>query len=183
MHFPGDSTWQVSSRDGGTFALYVRDALGVSTPTADAIPALTPPVPRLPGAAVPETFGAAWDRWWTRSLTNSGAEFVPLRWPVGTPAQLKPAFEAWRPDPTSPEESDRRDAARTVFHEVLVEVVAQLTGELGHPPRFTLDLTELPVQGKFWQRVGPQAVLISEELKGSRTVIAPLESLLRELAQ
>jgi hypothetical protein len=45
MSFPDDSTWMVSSGDRGTFALYVRDALGINSPTADAIPLLSPAVP------------------------------------------------------------------------------------------------------------------------------------------
>ena len=38
MKFPGDSTWVITSGDGGTFALFVRDALGISTPAADSVP-------------------------------------------------------------------------------------------------------------------------------------------------
>ncbi|MCR3752298.1 hypothetical protein [Lentzea californiensis] len=173
MHFPGDSTWQVSSGNGDTFTLYVRDALGISTPTADSIPPLTPPVPRLHGVAVPETFGSAWDRWWAQSVSG-GAEAVPGRWPVGLPQQLRPAYDEW----VTHKDHDRR----ANFSEVLHEIVAQLTGELGHAPVFALDIVEVPVRGQFWRRLTTNSVMVSEELMASRNLIAPLESVLRELA-
>ncbi|MET9226082.1 hypothetical protein [Lentzea sp. NPDC003310] len=179
MHFPGDSTWQVSSGSGDAFVLYVRDAMGVSTPTADSIPPLTPPVERLHDVYVPETFGSGWDRWWTESLTTGGGG----RPPVGVPEHLREAYQRWRPDHTSPEQTRRRDAARRHSYELLTEIVDQLTTELGHPPRFSFTLVEIPVQGQFWRRVGTHTALVSDELRASRNLLAPLESVLRELAQ
>lgn len=175
--------WVVSSGPGDTFALYVRDALGISTPTADAIPPLTPPVPRLHGVTVPETFGAEWDRWWRQSLVTGGAQHVPGRWPAGLPEELVGAHEQWEPDRRSPENTQRRDDARAAFSDLLREVVDQLTEELGHPPVFELDIIEIPVAGQFWRRLTTSKVLVSEELKSSRNVLAPLESVLRDLAQ
>ncbi|WP_330275808.1 hypothetical protein OG205_09125 [Lentzea sp. NBC_00516] len=174
MHFPGDSTWRVSSGRGDTFTLYVRDALGISTPTADSIPPLTPPVPRLPGVTLPDTFGAAWDRWWAQSV-SAGAEDVPGRWPVGLPQQLRPAYDEW----VTHKDYD----GRTNLSEVLQEIVAQLSGELGHVPVFDLEIVEVPVQGQFWRRLSTNSVMVSEELMASRNLIAPLESVLRELAR
>ena len=179
MHFPGDSTWQVSSGSSDTFVLYVRDALGISTPTADAIPRLTPPVPRDHDSYVPETFGSAWDRWWTQSLTTGGGG----RPPVGVPEHMRAAYTLWRPDPTSPEQTRLRDTARQDGYLLLREIVDQLTVELGHEPVFNLRMIEIPVEGQFWRRVDKHTVLVSDELKASRNVIAPLESVLRELAQ
>ncbi|SFR27465.1 hypothetical protein SAMN04488564_11164 [Lentzea waywayandensis] len=179
MHFPGDSTWQVSSGSGDTFVLYVRDALGISTPTADAIPRLTPPVPRDHDAYVPETFGSAWDRWWTQSLTTGGGGHPP----VGVPEQMRADHTRWLPDPTSPEQRALRHHARTDSYTLLKEIVDQLTVELGHEPVFNLRMIVIPVEGQFWKRVGKHTVLVSEALKISRNVIAPLESVLRELAR
>ncbi|WP_394619136.1 hypothetical protein JNUCC0626_08575 [Lentzea sp. JNUCC 0626] len=179
MHFPGDSTWQVSSGGADTFVLYVRDALGVSTPTADAIPPLYPPVDRLHDVYVPETFGSGWDRWWNESLITGGGG----RPPIGVPEHLHAAHRQWRPDFTSPEQSRLRDNARADMSEVLREIVEQLTTELGHPPVFNLKLVEIPVQGQFWRRVNTTTALVSDELKASRNLIAPLETVLRELAR
>lgn len=179
MHFPGDSTWQVSSRSGNTFALYTRDALGISTPTADSIPRLTPPVPRMHDAYVPETFGSAWDRWWTQSYDHGGGG----RPPVGLPEQMRAAYNQWSPNPASPRQSGARDDARAGFQVVLKEIVDQLTGELGHAPVFDVQLVQIPVEGQFWRRVDKRTALVSDELHASRNVLAPLESMLRELAQ
>ncbi|MFJ8962041.1 hypothetical protein ACIRG5_21900 [Lentzea sp. NPDC102401] len=178
MHFPGDSTWQVSSGSGEVFALYVRDALGISTPTADAIPRLTPPVPRDHDAYVPETFGSAWDRWWTRSLTTLGSGHPP----VGVPEQMRADYTRWQPDWTSPEQRALRRHARTESYALLKEIVDQLTVELGRRPVFNLRMIEIPVEGQFWRRVDKHTALVSDELRISRNVLAPLESVLRELA-
>ncbi|MEU0884864.1 hypothetical protein ABZ345_40260 [Lentzea sp. NPDC005914] len=184
MHLShGKHRWMVSSGPGDTFALYVRDALGVSTPTADAIPPLTPPVPRLHDVTLPETFGPEWDRWWAQSLVTGGAQHVPGRWPAGLPEELVDAHEHWEPDRRSAELTLQRDDARAAFSEVLHEIVGQLTEELGHPPVFDLDVIEIPVDGQFWRRLGTNKVLVSEQLKSSRNVLAPLESVLRDLAQ
>ncbi|MEU3645132.1 hypothetical protein AB0E59_17245 [Lentzea sp. NPDC034063] len=179
MQFPGDSTWQVSSGGGEIFALYVRDALGISTPTADAIPRLTPPVPRDHDAYVPETFGSAWDRWWTQSLTTLG----PGHPPVGVPEQMRADYTRWGPDWSSPEQRALRHHARTVSYTLPREIVDQLTVELGRQPVFNLRMIEIPVEGQFWRRVDKHTVLVSDELKISRNVLAPLESVLRELAR
>ncbi|MGW4214545.1 hypothetical protein ACWEIJ_41620, partial [Lentzea sp. NPDC004789] len=72
MRFSGDSTWLIRSGDGGTFPLFVREALGISTPTADAIPRLVPPVPRLTDLLYPPELVEDWDRWW-RGCTSSGS--------------------------------------------------------------------------------------------------------------
>ncbi|WP_112225116.1 hypothetical protein [Lentzea atacamensis] len=180
---PGDRRWMVSSGPGGTFALYVRDALGISTPTADSIPPLTPPVPRVRDVELPETFGPAWDRWWAQSLVTGGAEHVPGRWPAGLPEDLRDAYGQWLTGQRSPEATLHRDEAMVSFSEALNEVVDQLTEELGHTPLFELDVIEIPVQGQFWRRLRKNTVLVSEELKASRNVIAPLESVIRELTQ
>ena len=179
MHFPGNSTWQVSSGSADTFVLYVRDALGISTPTADSIPRLTPPVPRLRDVHVPETLGSAWDRWWAESLVTGGGG----RPPVGLPPGMREAHQRWRPDPVSPERTRLRDEARQGSYLLLREIVDQLAGELGHEPVFRLHMVELPVQGQFWRRVDKHTVLVSDELKASRNVLAPLESVIRDLAQ
>ncbi|MFD4668414.1 hypothetical protein ACFWNN_01695 [Lentzea sp. NPDC058450] len=179
MRFPGDSTWKVSSGSADTFALYVRDALGVSTPTADAIPALYPPVERLHDVYVPETFGWGWDRWWTESLITGGGG----RPPVGVPEHLREAYQQWRPDTTAPEQSWFRDKASAHLFDLIQEIVGQLTTELGREPVFTFTLVEIPVRGQFWRRVDTTIALVSDELKASRNLIAPLESVLRELAR
>ncbi|MFD4636627.1 hypothetical protein ACFWN2_04885 [Lentzea sp. NPDC058436] len=178
MRFPGDSTWAVSSGDGDTFALYVRDALGIRTPTADSIPRLTPPVPRVHDVYVPETFGSAWDRWWSQSYASRGAQHVPSRWPVGLPGEVRAAYEGWRPH--IPDVAPR---TRENFSAVLREVVTQLTEEIGREPVFSLSLIAIPVEGQFWRRVGSDSVLLSEELMASPHLIAPLESVIRDLVK
>lgn len=185
MDLSGNSTWVVSSGGGGTFALYVRDALAISTPAADSIPPLTPPVPRATGIEVPPGFAQEWDHWWRENLgagrVAGGAEHVHARWPTGLPEQLRDAHAEWA---QSRREADSlRGDAMARFSELLNEVVGELEEELGRSPVFALDLIELPVEGEFWRRLGPGTVLISEQLKRSRNVIAPLESVLRDLAE
>lgn len=177
MNFPGDSTWVISSGDGGTFALFVRDALGISTPTADSIPRLTPPVPRLTGVLVPPEFTPDWDRWW-RDCTETGHG----REPIGISAPLREAYARWH-DPRAPEQIRRRHDLGRTFSTVLQELVTELEQELGHRPVFKLDVIQIPVEGQFWRRLTRDRVLVSEELMGSRNLIAPLESVIRELAR
>jgi hypothetical protein len=177
MNFPGDSTWVISSGDGGTFALFVRDALGISTPTADSIPRLTPPVPPLTGALTPPELVEDWDRWW-RDCTSTGHG----REPVGLPVELREAYTRWNA-PTAAETTRRRHDLRTTFSNSIQELVAELEQELGRRPVFTLDVIQVPVEGQFWRRLARDKVLVSEELMLSRNVIAPLESVIRELAR
>jgi hypothetical protein len=176
MHFPGDSTWSMSIGDGGTFALFVRDALGISTREADSVPRLTPPVPRLTGVEVPG-LAESWDRWWLASASTG-----PGREPVGIPEQLREAYLRWN-DPLSPEATHRRDELRWTFSTLLNELIAELEQELGHRLIFTLDVLQLPVEGQFWRRLKRDRVLASEELMLSRNLIAPRESVIRELAR
>ena len=177
MTFPGDSTWLVSSGDGGSFALFVRDALGISTPTADSIPRLTPPVPRLTGVLIPPGFIEDWDRWWHDCTTQGHA-----REPLGLPVELREAYTRWGAF-TTPENTRRRDDLRIALSASLDELLAELEQELGRRPIFKLDLLQIPVEGQFWRRVQRDKVLVSEELIGSRNLIAPLESVIRDLAQ
>jgi hypothetical protein len=176
MNFAGDSTWVVSSGDGGTFPLFVRDALGISTPAADSVPRLTPPVPRLTGVEVPG-IEHGWDRWWHEStLTGSGRE------PIGIPDHLRAAYVRWS-DPRSLQSTYVRDDVRRTFMASLHELIAELEQELGHPSVFSLDVLQIPVEGQFWRRIQHDRVLASEDLLRSRNVIAPLESVIRELAR
>lgn len=177
MNFAGDSTWVISSGDGGTFALFVRDALGISTPTADSVPRLTPPVPRLSGALIPPEFIQDWDRWWHDCTTKGYG-----REPLGLPVELREAYTRWG-DFTSPENTRKRDDLRVVFCASVQEVVADLEQELGRRLIFKLDIAQIPVDGQFWRRLQHDKVLVSEELLGSRNLLAPLESVIRELAQ
>ncbi|MFS8102760.1 hypothetical protein LFM09_37095 [Lentzea alba] len=180
---PGKKSWVVGSGGGDTFTLYVRDALGISTPTADAIPRLTPPVPRVDDPEATERVTRGWDRWWEQSLPSPGSQHVRGRWPVGLPEHLHDAFLQWSGDPSSPETTRQRDEDRQQFSELLNEVIDQLTDELGHPPLFSLSMIEIPVEGQFWRRLSKDTVLVSENLKRSRNVIAPLESVIRDLAE
>lgn len=177
MRLAGDSTWIVQHGDGGTYALFVRDALGISTPTADAIPPLHPPVPKLADAVFPPEVVADWDRWW-RESTASG----PGREPLGLPAGLRAAYSRWRPD-TSPENRRRRDDVRQACGETIQEIVTGLEQELGHRPLFQLELLQAPLRGQFWLRLDRERVLASEELLLSRNLLAPLEAVIRDLSR
>jgi len=184
MSFPSDSTWVMTISGGDTFALYVRDALGIDTPTATSIPPLTPAVPRV-DFDVPPSFGAEWDRWWVHTLgegrLSGGIDDLPGRWPTGLPAGLRGAYSDWH-DPRTPEATSRRDDARTNLGDSLRELVSELKEELGHEPVFTLEMIQIPVKGQFWRRLNTDTVLVSEELLLSRNIIAPLETVIRELA-
>ncbi|MFD5823918.1 hypothetical protein [Lentzea sp. NPDC060358] len=176
MKFPGDSTsWVVRSGDGGTFALFVRDALGISTPTADAIPRLVPPVPRMTIAG-PPGLARDWDRWWG----GDAAE------PAGIPEDqwdgLRRAYGRWA-DFSSADSTERRDEVRREFSASVQELVADLEQELGHRPVFELEVLQVPVEGQFWRCLGRDKVLASEHLLASRNVLAPLESVIRDLAR
>ena len=176
MKLEGESTWVVSIGDGGTFPLFVRDALGISTGESGSVPRLTPPVPRLTDVEVPG-IEHGWDRWWAESAsTGFGHE------PLGIPVRLHEAYTRWR-NPLAPENTRRRDHLRSTFSDVLKELLADLEQELGRKPLFTLDISQLPVEGQFWRRLNRAKVLASEELMGSRNVIAPLESVIRDLVR
>ncbi|WP_086664309.1 hypothetical protein [Lentzea kentuckyensis] len=167
----------ISSGDDGTFALFVRDSLGISTPAADSIPRLTPQVSRLTGVLLPPEFPQNWDRWWLEtSAQGAGRE------PVGLPDGLREAYRRWV-DPTTPEATRARDRLSVTFSALVHELVVELEHELGRRPIFKLDIVQLPVEGQFWRRLSHDRVLISEELMASRNVLAPLESVIRDLAQ
>jgi hypothetical protein len=177
MHFAGDSTWVISIGDSGTFALFVRDALGISTPTADAVPRVTPPVTRLTGVLLPPEFAQDWDRWWHAcTFTGHGRE------PIGLPEELREAYTAWI-HPRSPRHAPVRREGGETFSTLLPDLMAEIEQELGHRPIFNLDLVQIPVEGQLWRRLARNRVLVSEELMGSRNVIAPLESVIRDLVQ
>lgn len=178
MNFPGDSTWTISNNDSHTFALYVRDALGIDTPTAASIPPLHPPVPRS-GLPVPHGFADAWDRWWEGS---HGTPRLPDLWPPSLPEELWIAYSQWR-DPTGPEATRIRDQVRRTFGQSIHELVTDLERELGHRPVFCLELVQIPVEGQYWRRLTKDTVLVSDGLMSSRNLIAPLESVIRELAR
>ncbi|MDT7782024.1 MAG: hypothetical protein QOF58_443 [Pseudonocardiales bacterium] len=172
MNFPGDSTWVISSGDGGTFPLFVREALGIRTPTADSIPRLVPPVLPVTGVLVPPEFTADWDRWWHDcTRTGSGRE------PIGISVELRDAYNRWQDGTTW-----LQDNRRTVFSNLVHEVVTDMEQELGRRPIFKLDILQIPVEGPFWRRLSRDKVLVSEELMISRNVLAPLESVIRDLA-
>lgn len=178
MRLSGEPTWLVSSGDGsGTFALFVRDALGISTPAADSVPPLTPPVPRFTGALIPPGIVEDWDRWW-RDCTSTGHG----REPLGLPVELREAYRDWSAS-TSQQSTRWRNDFRTGFSSSIQEVVAGLEQELGRRLVFTLDVVEIPVEGQFWRRIERDRVLVSSQLMGSRNVIAPLESVIRDLVQ
>lgn len=173
MKLSGDSTWVISSGDGGTFPLFVRDALGISTPTADSIPRLTPAVPAVTGVLVPPEFTPDWDRWW-RDTTENGWG----REPIGIGVELREAYTRWIGD-----DLNRRRGPAIFFSESIHEVVTDLERELGRRLIFTLEVLQLPVEGQFWRRITRDKVLASHELMGSRNLLAPLESVIRDLAQ
>ncbi|SDG69374.1 hypothetical protein SAMN05216553_110277 [Lentzea fradiae] len=175
MNLAGNSTWQISCGDGGTYALFVRDALGISGPAADAIPPLTPPVPRRKAAVSPPELAQDWGRWW-RECTASG----PGREPLGLPEGLRAAYREWGAF-TSPESSRRRDDVRRGFDDTIREVVRDLEQELGRQPVFRLEVLQAPVQGQFWLRLGDAKVFASEELLLSRHLAAPLDAVIRGL--
>lgn len=178
MNFPGDSTWSISSDDSHTFALYVRDAFGIETPTAASIPPLRPAVPRSE-LTVPHGFADAWDRWWDRA---HGTPRLPDVWPPSLPKELFAAYSQWN-DPTSPESRRIRDHVRRTFGPSINELVTDLEQELGHRLVFSLHLVQIPVAGQFWRRLTKDTVLVSDDLMCSPNLIAPLESVLRDLAQ
>lgn len=172
MTSPERASWLINSGGADTFVLYVRDALGIDTPTATAIPPLTPPVARI-DAELPDGFAADWDRWWTGTLNRSGTR------PAGLPEQLHAAHLHWS---SAADTAEGRDRTREAFSATLYDLINELKTELGHEPVFTLSLLELPVRGQFWRRIDGKTVLVSTELLRSRNIIAPLESVIRELA-
>ncbi|HEX7308771.1 hypothetical protein [Lentzea sp.] len=177
MELSGDSTWVIRSGDGPVFPLFVRDALGIRTPVADAIPRLVPRVPRMSDVVHPPELVEDWDRWW-RGCTSAGSS----RDPSGLPGVLHEACTQWRAL-TAPDDGFRRDDLRRGFSDALHELMADLEQELGRRPVFELEVLQIPVEGQFWRRLGHAKVLASDELLASRNVIAPLESVIRDLAR
>ena len=86
-------------------------------------------------------------------------------------------------NPTSPEAMRQADEARAVVNEALREVVGDLTRELGHEPVFHLHLVQIVAEGQVWRRVDADTVEVSGELMRSRNLIAPLESVIRDIAR
>jgi hypothetical protein len=86
-------------------------------------------------------------------------------------------------NPISPEAMRQADEARAVVNEALREVVGDLTWELGHEPVFHLHLVQIAAEGQVWRRVDADTVEVSGELMRSPNLIAPLESVIREIAR
>ncbi|MDX3659480.1 hypothetical protein PV646_19425 [Streptomyces sp. ID05-26A] len=74
------------------------------------------------------------------------------------------------------------DDTRARFDDSLREVLTGLEQELGREPVFALSLFQIPGEDEHWKRLKPGVVEISEGLMRSRNVLAPLESVIRELA-
>jgi hypothetical protein len=83
----------------------------------------------------------------------------------------------------SGETPNEHDDTRARFTAVLNEVVDDLTRELGREPVFALSLIQVTAAGPLWRRLNTGTVMVSEELMRSRNVIAPLESVIRDLAR
>jgi hypothetical protein len=75
------------------------------------------------------------------------------------------------------------DDTRARFDDALREVLADLEQELGRTPVFSLSLFQVPGEDQRWKRLKPDIVEVSEGLMRSRNILAPLESVIRELAQ
>ncbi|MCX2950238.1 hypothetical protein [Lentzea sp. NEAU-D7] len=75
------------------------------------------------------------------------------------------------------------DDTRARFDDSLREVLADLEQELGRTPVFALSLVQIPGEDQRWKRLKPDVVEVSEGLLRSRNLIAPLESVIRQLAQ
>ncbi|SER06663.1 hypothetical protein SAMN05216188_107268 [Lentzea xinjiangensis] len=75
------------------------------------------------------------------------------------------------------------DDTRARFDDALREVLVELRQELGHEPVFGLSLVQIPGDDPHWKQLKPDVVEVSEGLMRSRDVLAPLESVIRKLAQ
>lgn len=186
------SSWSLSEDDPAdlTFALYVRDACGLRA-AGDDVPPLTPEVPTT--IALPRTDTATllrrqWDAWWTALLTDRS---TAQRWywaflgeqsgeptggdasggllPIGAElsrAQQEMVLPArrWR----SAHPVGRRRAPDRVPRDdslTVTRLVEDIESEIGHQARaFDYRVEVVPVQGRWFQDLSANALLVSEGL-------------------
>ena len=208
---PG-SSWSLSEDDPAdlTFALYVRDACGLRA-AGDDVPPLTPEVPTtmaLPGRHTATLLRGQWDSWWTALLTDRS---TAQRWywaflgeqlgeptggdasggllPIGAElsrAQQEMVLPArrWR----SAHPVGRRRAPGPVPRDdslMVTCLVDDIESEIGHRARaFDYRVEVVPVQGRWFQDLSANALLVSQELlTNSDTYRDLLRSRLTALAQ
>ncbi|WP_147455197.1 hypothetical protein [Saccharothrix australiensis] len=189
MRFDGNPSWSINHDSFGeiAFALYVRDALGITSPTADSIPPLEP---AAPARSHPDPPGLAghWDDWWTRITGARPAAGHEAPAPAGPPEALDDLLPRLRRDHSRWAAGLRAEQARTgqphtrdviPFHDLVDEVRREL-GRDGLD--FTLSIHEVPVAGPYWLRIGTDTVLASSDLLRSPDAVAPLRSVIRDLA-
>src|SRR4051812_27256326 len=189
MHFRDRPTWTIclDSSSEVIFALYVRDALNVTSPTAGQVPPLDPAVPVPDASASPEV-EHQWGEWWASitglRLAPGGSALTPVEPPIVLEDEirrLRPEYSKWAWDLRENETRSGRPHTREIIP--LQEVVESVKQELGRVYLdFALSIQEVPVKGRYWHRMATDTVMASSALLRSEEAITRLRPLIRELA-
>ena len=189
MRFSDKATWTINldSSSDVIFALYVRDALNITSPTANSVPPLDPAVTDREVSASPGV-EIQWDEWWTSitglRLAPGKNALVPIEPPTALEDEirrLRPDYSQWAADLRTKEAQAGQSHTRDIIP--FREVVNQVQQELERDDLdFTLSIQEIPVEGQYWHRVATDTVMASSALLRSETAVTKLQALIRELA-
>jgi hypothetical protein len=189
MHFRDKPTWAMylDSSSEIIFALYVRDALNITSPTAGEVPPLDPAVP-VPNISAPPEVERQWGEWWARitgpRLAPGGNSLIPVEHPAALEDEiqrLRPEYSQWAWDLRQQETRSGQPHTRDIIP--VKEVVDAVQLELGQEYLgFALSIQEIPVKGRYWHRLARDTVMASSTLLRSEEAIPKLQTLIRELA-
>lgn len=159
--FSETDEWRITEGDTKRlhYALYVRDALGL-TPVGDSVPpALAPAVDRYKDGTSPPIDGPRWLRWWNDLLDEvqldspRAQEVVEQRW--SAPPALDEQARSWA---FHRHEEWRRERHRRSFEVVSRIMEGDAVKALGRPPR-SVRLFTLMVNGP-WSSVHSGSMLL-----------------------
>ncbi|MEO6082292.1 MAG: hypothetical protein ABIQ18_04225 [Umezawaea sp.] len=189
MRFNHQDTWMISldSSSDLDLALYVRDALNITTQAAGSIPPLDPAVPASDLPAPPGV-ERLWDEWWTSitdlRLAPGKDKLAPIELPAAWEEEihrLRLEYSRWAADLRAAEARSGQPHTREVIP--FLELVDHVRLELGRDNLdFMLSIQEIPVAGRYWQRVNTDTVMASSALLRSEEGATKLRAVILELA-
>jgi hypothetical protein len=189
MRFSHKDTWMIGLESSSDIilALYARDTLNITSPTARSIPPLDPAVrasdlPASPGVE------RQWDEWWSSitglRLAPGKNALVPIEPPAAWEDEinrLRRGYSRWAADLRAAETQSGQPHTRDVIP--FLELVDHVRLDLGRDDLdFMLSIQEIPVAGRYWHRVNTDTVMASSSLLRSEEGFTKLRAIIRELA-
>lgn len=177
MRYAGSPSWlmRIHCPESLLIGLYARDAAGLHPPTPVDVPRLEPAVEMRAGFA-PLAVPAAseqWARWWETELAALGEAayqggFRPGGFGAGE--ELNALVRACLDDArrwSSERGHEEADAHRDgTYPHPETDLVREVEAEIGRKARpFVLQITELPVTGRFGRRISGEHVVVSRALR------------------